>query len=172
MAEKKTPDSVSTSRRTFVKAVGAGTAAAAVAAPTVLLAQKTDLKNVVIGEGEHKYECIHDWGELPDGHGYGGASHGVAVDSEGLIYITHHGTPGSIFVFDAAGKFVRSMGKEFMERGHGVGHGIDIRREGNDEFLYLSPDNNTYGFAKMTLKGELVWQKDRSTIATDSGRRK
>lgn len=159
---------LSSSRREFLMSVGAG--AAALAAPSLLLAKKTDAKHEVIGEGEHRYECIHDWGRLPAGHTYGGASHGVAIDESGLIYITHHGTPGSIFVFDPDGKYVRYLGPEFMENGHGVGHGIDIRKEGNEEFLYLSPDNNTFGFAKTTLAGELVWQKDRNTIAKDSGK--
>ena len=134
-----------------------------------MLASRTSAKNVVIGEGEYRYECIHDWGQLPSGHDYGGASHGVAIDSAGRVYITHHGTPGSIFVFDPDGKFVRAMGAEFMEKGHGVGHGIDIRRDSSEEYLYLAPNNRSFGFAKMTLDGEVVWQKDRDTIARDSG---
>jgi len=164
-------DPVLTSRRQFVKAVGAGSAM--LAAPAFFLGCQTDSKTakktVVIGKGEHRYECLHDWGELPTGHEYGGASHGIAIDSAGRIYVTHHGKPGSIFVFDPEGQFVRAMGKEFMEGEHAVGHGIDIRKDGGEEFLYLSPNNDTYGFAKMTLMGELVWQKDRNTIARDSG---
>lgn len=157
----------SPTRRQFLQATAAG--AAGMGMPDLLLSQKTDRKYPIVGHAEHRYECIHDWGKLPKGHVYGGASHGVAIDSVGHVYVTHHGTPGSIFVFDSSGQFVKSMGREFMENGHGVGHGIDIRREGNDEFLYLSPDNNSFGFAKMSLKGELVWQKDRTTISKDSG---
>lgn len=168
-------NSTLTSRRQFVKTIGASSAM--LAAPALFFGcqtdRKTDKKTVVIGKGEHRYECLHDWGGLPTGHQYGtparGASHGIAIDSAGTVYITHHGKPGSIFVFDPEGKFVRTMGKEFMEDGHGVGHGIDIRKDGNEEFLYLSPNNDTYGFVKMTLGGELVWQKDRDTIARDSG---
>ena len=170
MKKSTTPSTIldaSASRRGFLKASVAG--AAVVCAPTILCARKTDPKNVVIGAGEHQYECIHDWGTLPAEHHYGGASHGTAIDSAGMIYITHHGSPGSIFVFDPDGKFVRSLGEKFREADHGVGHGIDIRKEGNTEYLYLSPDNFTYGFAKATLDGELVWQKDRNTIAKDSG---
>lgn len=167
MSEKELGRNVP-SRRDFVKALGAGSAL--LLAPTACTSKKTASKYTVIGEGQHRYECIHDWGDLPEGHEYGNASHGVAIDSAGLVYITHHGTPGSIFVFDPDGKFVRAFGKEFMQDEHGVGHGIDIRKDGNQEFLYLSPDSTTHGFAKMTLTGELVWQKDRATIAGDSGR--
>lgn len=155
------------SRRQFLQAT-AGGAAASLIAPQLLLGRKTESKSAIIGEGQYRYECHHDYFKLPSGH-FGNASHGVTIDREGLIYITHHGEPGSIFVFDPAGKFVRAMGEQFMEQGHGVGHGIDIRQEGNEEFLYLSPNNFTLGFAKINLKGEIVWQKDRNTIAKDSG---
>ncbi len=157
------------SRREFTKTALAGSAAV-LGTPLILTASKTAPKTAIVGEGEYRYECQHDWGALPSGHSYGGASHGVAVDSQGLVYITHHGGPGSIFVFDDQGKFIRSMGKVHREGNKAVGHGIDIRKEGGEEFLYLSPNNATFGFAKMTLEGEIVWQKDRDTIAKDSGK--
>ena len=162
-------DSSRISRREFTKTALAGTAAA-LGTPLVLTAKKTEAKTAIVGEGEHRYECLHDWGTLPNGHEYGGASHGVAVDSQGRIYVTHHGGPGSIFVFDREGKFIKSMGEEHAEKNKGVGHGIDIRKEGGEEFLYLSPNNLTFGFAKMTLDGELVWKKDRMAIKKDSGK--
>jgi DNA-binding beta-propeller fold protein YncE len=105
---------------------------------------------------------------LPAGHNYGNASHGVAVDQQGLIYITHQGNPGSIFVFDADGRFVKAMGEIHNVRG-GKGHGIDIRSEGSEEFIYLSPSETSLFFTKMTLTGEIVWKKDRETINRDSG---
>ncbi len=124
-----------------------------------------------VGEGKHVYECHHDWAAdaLPDGANYGNASHGVTIDAEGLIYITHQGTPDSIFVFTPAGKFVRSMGAVHNLKGRGRGHGIDIRRENGEEFLYLAPADSTLGFTKMTLSGEVVWTRDRAAIARDSG---
>src|SRR5690349_11823482 len=52
-------------RRTFLKRT-ASTTAAAFAAPAILHAEdKAGIKNPVIGEGEHRYECIHEWGQLP-----------------------------------------------------------------------------------------------------------
>ena len=47
-------------RRRFI-----ATTAAALAAPRVLTAQKSD-KQLVIGEGEHRYEVQHNWPQLPD----------------------------------------------------------------------------------------------------------
>jgi hypothetical protein len=54
----------------------------------------------------------------------------------------------SIVVFDREGKFVRSFGKEYYPGGHG----IDIRKEGADEFLYLSDIHNRQ-VIKTTLQG-------------------
>lgn len=114
----------------------------------------------VIGTGEHKYQCIHNWGELPDDYAWQ-TTHNVTVDSQGLVYITHQGMGklmDTVLVFDPKGKFVRSFGKEW----HGGGHGIEIRKEGSDEFLYLS---NTWTpnlkLVKTTLKGEIVWKQGR-----------
>jgi hypothetical protein len=155
-------------------------------APFLLNAtDKTGLKPRLVGFGEHTYLCHHDWAldSLPTGHTYGGAnigrnggvSHGVAINEGGLIFITHHGNPGSIFVFTAEGKFVRSMGEVHnvfdKDSGfsRGFGHGIDIRREGNDEFIYLAPNTKELPFAKLTLSGERVWIKDKESIHKDSG---
>ena len=158
------------SRRTFVKSTAI--ASAALAGPMILNAcNKSGSKQPRVGSGEHTYEINHDWGmeNLPSGHTYGGASHGVSTDADGLIYITHHGTPGSIFVFDPDGKFVKSLGNFHQVTSDtgtvgGKGHGIDIRKEGNQEFAYLSPNDSSLFFSKITLDGEVVWQKGREAL--------
>jgi hypothetical protein len=60
-----------------------------------------------------------------------------------------------IVVFDPDGKYVRSFGKKYF-RG---GHGIDIRKEGGEEFLYLS-DVHHRQVIKTNLQGEEVWKLD------------
>jgi hypothetical protein len=140
-------------RRTFLKQA----ATAAVAAPAVLnAADKADNKNPILGFGDYKYECIHDWGQLPDSLRWE-TTHGVTIDAEGLIYIKHQGlgrmVMDTIVVFDPAGKFVRSFGKEYYPGGHG----IDVRKEGKEEFLYLCDIHNRQ-VVKTTLKGEVVWK--------------
>jgi hypothetical protein len=148
-----------TTRRNFIKSAAAA-AVAAPLAPTILgAANKSGSRNPILGEGEFQYEAIHNWGQLPS-HVVWGETHGVAVDAAGLIYVKHRShTPqpmDAIVVFDAEGKFVRSFGKEY----HGGGHGIDIRKDGGEEFLYLSDVTHNI-VAKATLKGEPVWVKGR-----------
>lgn len=146
----------SVSRRAFVKSTAAA-AAAAPLAPTILgAADKAGKKLPVLGTGEFRYEAIHGWGELPS-HVVWGETHGVAIDRDGFIYIKHRNrvetAMDAIVVFDPAGKFVRSFGKEY----HGGGHGIDIRDEGGQEFLYLCDVKNNI-VVKATLQGEHLWE--------------
>jgi hypothetical protein len=96
----------------------------------------------------------------------------VAVDKQGLVYVTHRAGPDrakseseaqdTVVVFDPEGKFVRSFGKQW----HGGGHGVDIREEGGQEFLYLAFMFPINLVVKTDLKGEVVWIKDRSAIAS------
>ncbi len=141
-------------RRQFL----AATSAAAIAAPRVLTAQKTN-KALVIGEGEYRYEVVHDWAKLPDKYTWQ-TTHNVAVDRDQNLYVIHEGRENlkdhpSIFVFDAAGKFVRAFGQQFQ----GGGHGIEVREEGGREFLYVCAYQQVKSFAKLTLRGEVVWEK-------------
>ena len=169
--------SESVDRRSFLVSAAA-TGAALTTAPMILGAdRKSGAGLPIIGDGPFTYECIHNWGSdgLPAGHGYGGASHGVTIDSQGMVYITLHGNPGSIFVFDPSGRFVRAMVDDLRindpKSGNkvGRGHGVDIRREGNEEFLYLSPNESSLPFCKVNLKGEMVWKKTREDLNRDSG---
>ncbi|MFK8113395.1 MAG: peptidase, partial [Rubripirellula sp.] len=158
-------------RRQFAKQLAVATAVSTVAGPMILNAQdKSGNGPLIVGSGEHTYECIHGWGRssLPANHEYGWTSNGVAVDESGQLYVSHHGAPGSIFVFDESGKFIRAMAKQHRSPKEAAGHGIDIRKEGNTEFLYLSPDDAKLAFTKMTLDGEIVWQKGRTDLMKDS----
>jgi hypothetical protein len=147
-------------RRTFLKTTAAAAAAAATG-PIILGAEdKAGTDNPTIGVEGHKYQCFHNWGELPKDYSWQ-TTHNVALDAEGNVYITHQGVGKQmdvVLVFDSKGKFIRSFGKEF----HGGGHGIEIRMEGKDEFIYLS---NTWTkelkLMKTTLKGEVVWKMGR-----------
>jgi hypothetical protein len=138
-------------RRTFM------TASASAAVPFFIKAdKKSDTALPILGEGEHTYECIHDWGELPATIKYGN-THNVCEDAQGHIYVHHtvnatSQSPDAVVVFDSNGKFVRSWGAMFK----GGAHGMQYSREGRDEFLYFCDEKHGL-VTKRTLKGEEVW---------------
>jgi len=160
-------DARDTQRREFLKTAGAAAAVTAFAPHfCVHASDKAGSKPAVVGSGEFTFECHHHWGEVPDQIRWH-ATHGVAIDSAGLIYVTHRAPFRSdvdtVAVFEPSGKFVRSFGKQW----NFGGHGIDIRKDGAEEFLYLTitttkpPDGSTPRpglVTKTTLRGEPVWE--------------
>jgi hypothetical protein len=139
-------------RRNFLVSAAAASAVPLFLGPT----DKSGSKAPILGQGEHRYEAIHDWGELPPTIKYGN-THGVCEDSQANVYIHHtvHATSESldtIVVFDSKGKFVRSWGRQFK----GGAHGLTLRKEGSEEFLYLCDFQHGI-VSKRTLKGEEVF---------------
>ncbi len=138
-----------TTRRSFL--------AAAATAPFIMGAtDKAGTKNPILGEGDHQYEAIHDWGEVPSNIKYGN-THSVVEDSQGHIFIhhtVHKDSPSldAVVVFDAKGKFVRSFGPMF----HGGAHGMHYAKEGKNEYLYFCDEKHGI-VTKRTMKGEEVW---------------
>ncbi len=142
-------------RRQFLAHSAAG-AVAAIAAPAIITHAKTDSK-LIVGEGEHQYEVEHAWPELPSKYTWQ-TTHNVAVDKDQNLYVIHEGRSNmkdhpAIFVFDSDGKFVRAFGSQFQ----GGGHGLEVREEGGEEFLYVCGYQQVKAFAKLTLKGDVVW---------------
>ncbi|MBI5801530.1 MAG: hypothetical protein HZA92_12530 [Verrucomicrobia bacterium] len=145
------------SRRRFVSAIA--TATAAITVPGCRTAQKSDAKRLIIGTGEHRYEVLHDWAQLPDRYSWQ-TTHNVAVDRDQNLYVIHEGRENlkdhpSIFVFDRKGRFIRAFGNQFQ----GGGHGLEVRTEGKEQFLWVTGYQQLKNFAKLTLKGEVVWEK-------------
>jgi hypothetical protein len=152
-------------RREFL----ASAAVAPVASPLLLrLQDKAGAKAPVMGSGAHTYEAQHDWGTLPPSIRWGN-THAVVEDAQGHIHVhhtVHASSPGAdtMVVFDKDGQFVRSWGPQFR----GVAHGLQLRREGSEEFLYLTvnaanprmdpPPGMQAVVVKTTLKGEEVWR--------------
>jgi len=147
-----------------------GTAAAAPLVSPLLLGvqDKAGSNPPVLGAGPYTYEAVHDWGTLPASIRWGN-THGVVEDAQRHIYVHHtvHATSDSadtVVVFDRDGRFVRSWGRAFR----GVAHGLQLHREGGQEFLYLTvnatnprlspqPELNAV-VVKATLRGEIVWK--------------
>jgi hypothetical protein len=152
-SNKTRPNAAAVStRRGFVAAIGT----TVWGAPAILAEDKSGLKRPVTGSGAYTFEVQHDWGEVPKSIRYGN-THGVCVDSQTNVYIHHtvnatSESDDTMVVFDSKGKFVRSWGKEFK----GGAHGLTLRKEGSEEFLYLC-DTKRAVVVKTTLKGEQVW---------------
>ncbi len=119
----------------------------------------------IIGTGEHTYEVFHDW-LTPPSNLMWGDTHGLALDHAGRIYMAHTVHSGSVssdavVVYDQKGKFIESWGAEFR----GGAHGLDIRKEGSEEYLYHC-DTNRCKIVKTDLKGKVIWEKG---CPTESG---
>lgn len=151
------PSRPTVSRRQFLSSSAAGVSAL-LAAPAIVTASKTDSRTIV-GEGDYRYEALHDWPQLPDEFEWQ-TTHNVAVDRDGFLYVIHEGRADrpdhpSIFVFDPEGRYVRSFGQQFQ----GGGHGIEVRDEGGQQFLYVCAYQQVKSFAKLDLQGEVVWEQ-------------
>jgi DNA-binding beta-propeller fold protein YncE len=147
-------------RRDFVTSTAA-LAATAAAGPLLLgVEDKAGAKAPRVGSGEHVYEWVPEWANMPNGLEWQ-TTHNVAIDSQGNVAVTQQGIGNksidTVFVFDTAGKFVRSFGKGW----YGGGHGIDVRKDGGEEFYYLCNTWKEPKVVKATLKGETVWEMER-----------
>ena len=145
------------SRRKFLGGAVSLAAVSTLGIPRLVLAKKTDASTV--GSGEHQYRVDHAWAKLPVEFSWQ-TTHNVAVDSQNNLYVIHEGHRDkkdhpSIFVFDPEGNYVRSFGSQFQ----GGGHGIEVRNEDGQEYLYVCGYQQIKMLAKMDLKGEVLWQK-------------
>jgi DNA-binding beta-propeller fold protein YncE len=141
-------------RRDVLRQAGVALTASTFAA----MVRAQDAPKIILGEGAHRYECIHDW-LTPPSMLLWGDTQGVATDSKENIYISHTVGPGSrskdaILVFNRQGEFLRSFGSQFLDGGHGV----DCRKEGKEEFLYHCDTKNRL-VVKTDLMGKVLWEK-------------
>ena len=144
-------------RRSFLRKATAA-AVTLTGAPRVVTASRTS-SEIIVGEGELRYRVEHAWPQLPDKYTWQ-TTHNVAVDSHANLYVIHEGRADlsdhpAIFVFDHKGRFIRAFGNQFQ----GGGHGLEVHREGSEEFLYVTGYQQVKAFSKMTLTGETVWEQ-------------
>lgn len=151
-------------RRTFMTSASAAPLALPIlaarpsrGAPMVRTRDRSGLTNPILGQGEHTYECVHDWLKVPKGLSFGD-THGLAQDAAGRIYLAHTVHPSSegadaVCVFDPGGAFIESWGSEFR----GGAHGLDIRSERGEDFLYHC-DTNRRLVVKTSLRGHVLWE--------------
>jgi hypothetical protein len=135
-------------RRTFLQST-LGVAVTAACAPSILKAEdKAVAKALIVGSGAYTYEVLDGWAKLPDNIHFGN-THSVQETADGRIIIHHTGHQSTCF-FDPDGKFIESWGDY-----PGHAHGMDLRTEDGQEFLYLAPTGMHKCF-KTDLKGNVL----------------
>lgn len=126
--------STSISRRQMIGATALGIASAHAFIRSARAAGAAE--PVIIGEGAHRYQVLHDWARLPARHAFGN-THGVAVDTKGFLHVAHtvHASsqsPDAVCVFDPEGGFARSWGPEYR----GGAHGLTLVKEPTGDCLF------------------------------------
>jgi hypothetical protein len=107
------------------------------------------------GSGEHTYENVPNWCQIPGGRPTLGPQHGgIVEDKEGLIYFTMDPpSQQAILVYKPDGTFVKSIGGADLA---GI-HGLAINEENGEQFLYGAHLSGQRA-VKLKLDGTLVWE--------------
>jgi len=119
-----------------------------VAALPALAAEKQ--QPVRTGSGVMTFETVPGWGLRPDGSSALGPTHGaVVIDKEGNIYTSAN---KGVVVFTPEGKVI----KEYLAGDYTNLHDMEIRSEGDGEFIYAARNNNAEGIKFNAHTGEVV----------------
>jgi len=131
-------------------------ATAALTAVTIVLAPSTrvDAEDqpapVCMGCGMMSFHTVPSWGLGADGKSVLGPTHGsVVVDTAGSIYTSAN---KGVVVFSPDGRVVR----EFLGPNYSEIHDLEIRVEGDVEFIYGARNNAREAIKFRALDGEIV----------------
>ncbi|MCC6508962.1 MAG: 6-bladed beta-propeller [Pirellulaceae bacterium] len=113
------------------------------------LAQET-VKPVRMGCGLMTFDTVPGWGVRPDGKSSIGPTHGsVVIDKSGNIYTSAR---EGVFVFSPDGKVIHNyLGKDYSNI-----HDMEIRQEGDAEFIYGARNQDAEGIKFNIAGGEIV----------------
>jgi len=120
------------------------------AIPAIADDKSSDVTPVRMGSGVMTFDTVPGWGLGDDGKSVIGPTHGaVAVDSKGDIYTS---ADMGVFVFSPDGKLIRRfIGDEYT-----MMHDLEIRKEGDREFLYGARNNSAEGVKFDSETGDIV----------------
>jgi len=104
-----------------------------------------------LGTGAWRFEVESGWAKLPKEVSLGPTHGGVVVDKAGNIYVSTDAEKTGLFVFDATGRYLRSIAPDFS----GI-HGMMIREEGGKEFIYAAHVKGPQ-IVKLGLDGKAEW---------------
>lgn len=118
--------------------------------PAAHSAEPTAVAPVRMGSGLMTFDTVPGWGLDENGKSQIGPTHGgVVVDSKGLIYTSAN---IGVFVFSPEGKLVR----RFVGPDYSALHDIEIRKEGDDEFIFGARNNAAEGIKFHAETGDIA----------------
>ncbi|MED5448300.1 MAG: 6-bladed beta-propeller [Planctomycetota bacterium] len=105
---------------------------------------------VRMGSGLMTFDTVPGWGLGEDGKSLIGPTHGgVVIDKGGNIYTSAN---MGVFVFSPEGKVIR----RFLGPNYSNIHDVEIRQEGDDEFIYGARNANAEGIKFHSVTGDIV----------------
>ena len=105
---------------------------------------------VRMGSGAMTFDTVPGWGLDEDGKSVLGPTHGgVVIDKAGNIYTSAN---IGVFVFSPAGKVLR----RFIGDDYSNIHDIEVREEGDREFIYGARNNDAEGIKFDSVTGDIV----------------
>ena len=109
-----------------------------------------DVAPVRMGCSNMTFDTVPGWGLRPDGNSALGPTHGgVVIDKDGNVYVSAN---KGVVVFSPDGKVVQEyLGPEYSNI-----HDMEIRAEGDDEFIYGARNNNAEGIKFNAHSGKIV----------------
>jgi hypothetical protein len=111
---------------------------------------KDTVKPVRMGCGIMTFDTVPGWGLRPDGQSPLGPTHGaVVIDKAGNIYTSAN---KGVVVFSPEGKVVQ----EYLGDKYSNIHDMEIREEGDAEFIYGARNANAEGIKFNAHSGEIV----------------
>lgn len=165
-------------RRDFLAATGAAAASLAAGCATPKEAKPA----VRLGHGQHTYEAVEGWSQLPPGMSYGFGC-GIIVDGQDRVYVTSSSISPCVAIFDRGGRLLETWSQEFADRVHftlpqvkDTAHCLYWSKEGTEEFIYWTENISTNKEGpkigarvyKTDLRGKILYEignvaKDGST---------
>lgn len=117
---------------------------------TLLADEKPITSPVRMGGGAMTFDTVPGWGLRPDGSSAIGPCHGsVVIDNAGNIFTS---AQAGVFVFSPDGMVVQSyLGPEYSNL-----HDMEIRQEGDQEFIYAARNKDAEGIKFNVHSGEIV----------------
>ena len=117
------------------------------------------MTKLITGSGNHVYEVIRPWGELPPGMEFGQVND-VAVDSQDNVYAFQRKDP-PVVVFDRDGKYLSSWGSGMFVDAHGMYISAD-------DHIYLG-NRDAHQVLKCTLDGQVIMTLGTAEVPSFQG---